>query len=112
MSSPATSPATSERRKAISDGFMDWGSAEVAVLEEGEESEPSNGTSDAAPEESISGTKTFGKSGIEISEPVVMQGPRPRVNFRCIDWDPPIVLRLGGEGDAIGPAGEVLRFGI
>ena len=112
MSSPATSPATSEHRKAMSDGYTDWRSAEVAVLKEGEGSEPSSATSDEAPEESLSGTKTFGKSGIEISETMVIRGPRPRVNFRYIDWNPPTVFRLGGDGDAIGPAGEVLKFGI
>ena len=102
--------ASSERRNAMADGFGDRRSAEVAVLEEGDRgSIPRSATSDSTMTSSTSATVKFGKSGIEISGEIHMQGPRAHVHFGEIDWNPPTALRLG-EGDGVGPAEETANM--
>jgi hypothetical protein len=110
-----SSPATSERRNALTDGFIGWRGVEVAVFEAGAGSPPPRSilASDAPIDTNASETKRFRKSGIEISDHARIQVavPRALVRFKEVDWNPLITFRLGG-GYGIGPTGEMMNFEV
>lgn len=110
-----STPATSERRNALADGFIGLQGVEITVLEAVAESPPprSSPASDAPIDTNASETRRFGKSGIEISSHSRIQAavPRVQVRFKEVEWNLPSTLRLGG-GNGIGPAGEMANFEV